>query len=117
MSGVGYAALPDVPVNDLARDPDDSTNTLYAATDLGVYTTTDGGATWSNATAPLGLPNVECTSIKVVPGANVQPAPGQKIKPDSVRFHVWTRYLSLQLERYSGEQRQAKLENLAELHP
>ncbi|MDX1935275.1 MAG: hypothetical protein SFU56_21975 [Capsulimonadales bacterium] len=68
VSGQGFASLPDVPVNGLARDPDDPTNTLYAATDLGVFTSIDGGATWSNATAPLGLPNVECTSIKVIPG-------------------------------------------------
>lgn len=66
-SGQGFASLPDAPVNGLVRDPDDATNTLFAATDLGVYTSIDGGATWSNATAPLKMPNVEVTSIKVVP--------------------------------------------------
>jgi hypothetical protein len=65
--GQGFASLPDVGVNDIARDPDDATNTWYVATDLGVFATIDAGSTWSNATAPLGLPNVEVTSIKVVP--------------------------------------------------
>lgn len=41
--------LPDVPVNWLVLDPAWA-NTLYAATDVGVYVTYDGGANWS----PLG---------------------------------------------------------------
>ncbi len=65
--GQGFASLPDVPVNDITRDPDDPTNTIFVATDVGVFTSTNAGATWSNATAPLGLPNVRCTNIKVVP--------------------------------------------------
>ncbi|RMG48277.1 MAG: hypothetical protein D6718_02185 [Acidobacteria bacterium] len=37
--------LPDVPVNDLVVDPGD-VNVLVAATDLGIYRSDDGGATW-----------------------------------------------------------------------
>lgn len=54
--------LPDVPVNDIAVDPD-MPNTLYVATDIGVFATTDGGTSW----APLGtgLPSVVVLSLKV----------------------------------------------------
>lgn len=65
-SGQGFARLPDVPVYSLARDPKDPSNVLYIGTDLGVFATLNGGATWGNATAPLGLPNVECRNLKVV---------------------------------------------------
>lgn len=47
--------IPDVPVNALVIDPQDS-NTLYAGTDIGVYQTTDGGANW--APFGTGLPRV-----------------------------------------------------------
>lgn len=54
--------LPDVPVNDIAVDPD-MPNTLYVATDIGVFATTDGGTSWT----PLGtgLPSVVVLSLKV----------------------------------------------------
>lgn len=42
--------IPDVPVNALAVDPDNS-NDVYAGTDIGVYKSTDAGATWN----PFGL--------------------------------------------------------------
>src|SRR6266446_5720337 len=54
--------LPNIPVNDLVVDPDVA-GTLYAATDLGVYATIDGGATWS--TLDSGLPNVAVLSLKL----------------------------------------------------
>jgi hypothetical protein len=54
--------LPNIPVNDLVVDPDIA-GTLYAATDLGVYATTDGGAHW--ATLDSGLPNVAVLSLKL----------------------------------------------------
>jgi hypothetical protein len=47
--------IPDVPVNAFAVDPANS-NTLYAGTDIGVYTSTDGGATWTPF--GTGLPRV-----------------------------------------------------------
>ena len=55
-------ALPNTPVNDLVIDPLDPTNgTIYAATDVGVFYTQDGGANW----APLGtdLPNAAVLSL------------------------------------------------------
>ena len=47
--------LPTIPVNALVIDPAHA-DTLYAATDHGVYTTADAGATWSDFSN--GLPNV-----------------------------------------------------------
>jgi len=38
--------IPDIPVNAFAVDPADSTK-LYAGTDIGVYCSTNGGASWS----------------------------------------------------------------------
>lgn len=60
--------LPDVPVNDLVIDPTDSAdNTLYIATDAGVYASTNAtagtGTTWSVLQA--GLPNSQVLSLKL----------------------------------------------------
>jgi hypothetical protein len=58
----GSNDLPNTPVDDLVLDPDDAThNTLYAATDIGVFVTTDGGGTWS--VLGTGLPNVAVLSL------------------------------------------------------
>ena len=58
--------LPDVAVSDLAVDTrDQSGRTLYAATDLGVYSTRDGGDSWSLFGA--GLPNVSVRSLYLSP--------------------------------------------------
>jgi photosystem II stability/assembly factor-like uncharacterized protein len=47
--------IPTVPISALVVDPQDS-NTLYAETDIGVYSSTDGGANW--APYGTGLPLV-----------------------------------------------------------
>ena len=68
-SGTWTAAqtgLPDVPVNKLAADPHDrSRNTIFAATDLGVYRTTDRGAHWSLLGSDL--PQVRVTDLYIPP--------------------------------------------------
>ncbi|MGZ5146790.1 MAG: hypothetical protein ACXWCP_24880, partial [Burkholderiales bacterium] len=46
--------LPDIPVNALVIDPA-NTSTLYAATDNGVYRSTDAGKKWIDFSN--GLPN------------------------------------------------------------
>ncbi|HEX7997945.1 MAG TPA: FG-GAP-like repeat-containing protein [Pyrinomonadaceae bacterium] len=51
-SGVG---IPDVPVNTIVVDPQNS-NHLYAGTDIGVYRSTDAGASWQPFSE--GLPRV-----------------------------------------------------------
>jgi photosystem II stability/assembly factor-like uncharacterized protein len=56
--------LPNVPVNVVRFDPTDSTNqTLFAGTDLGVYRTTNLGATWERY--GVGLPLVRVTDMFV----------------------------------------------------
>lgn len=64
VSGAGSSGLPDVPANDLTWE----NGNWHVATDVGVFTTLDSGANWTNTTAPLGLPNVRCNAIKFVPG-------------------------------------------------
>jgi hypothetical protein len=60
-SGTGPTALPDVPVNALVVDPGNSNN-VYVGTDIGVYNSTDGGATWN----PYGtLPRVAVFDMKI----------------------------------------------------
>jgi photosystem II stability/assembly factor-like uncharacterized protein len=58
--------IPQVPVSSLAVDPQDS-NSIYAATEIGVYHSGDGGATWSPY--GLGLPRVAVFDVKI---SNVQ---------------------------------------------
>ena len=58
--------LPDLPVSKLAFDPKDPTrNTILAATHVGIYRTTDGGANWE----PFGngLPTVRVNDIYLPP--------------------------------------------------
>ena len=52
--------LPNLPLDDLAVDPD-VPNTLYLATDLGVMVSSDGGATW--ATLGSGIARTAVTSL------------------------------------------------------
>lgn len=44
-SGSGITGLPDVPTNAILIDPS-NTNTIYVGNDLGVYISTNAGATW-----------------------------------------------------------------------
>lgn len=54
--------LPGVPISKLLVAPDDvSGNTVYAATWLGVYRTTDGGVSWTQFGA--GLPTVQVSDL------------------------------------------------------
>ena len=46
IDGTGNDGIPDIPVSSLVVDPQKRT-TLYAGTDLGVFISTDSGATWS----------------------------------------------------------------------
>jgi photosystem II stability/assembly factor-like uncharacterized protein len=64
INGSGGGVLPDVPVNAIVVDPLDS-NTVYAGTDIGVYATTDGGASW--AVFGSGLPRVAVFDMALHP--------------------------------------------------
>lgn len=54
--------LPNLPVNDIALDPDQP-GTIYIGTDLGVYVSANDGATW--ASLANGLPNVAVFGLKL----------------------------------------------------
>ena len=65
------SGLPDVPVNAMVVDPNDS-NDLYIGTDVGVYASTNGGTSWT----PFG------TGLPVVPifdMAIAQPGTGSEV--------------------------------------
>ncbi len=55
VAGTGGNILPQVPVNGIVVDPQNS-NRIYAGTDIGVYSSTDGGANW--IPYGTGLPRV-----------------------------------------------------------
>jgi hypothetical protein len=59
--GSGENVIPDVPVNAFVIDP--ATGNLYAGTDIGVYKSMDGGATWSPFS--VGLPRVAVFDMAV----------------------------------------------------
>jgi hypothetical protein len=62
LAGTGADALPNVPVWQVKYDPRDaSARTIYAATELGLYQTSDGGMTWARAGS--GLPMVRTTDV------------------------------------------------------
>ena len=67
-SGSGGTGLPDAPFESFARDFNAPQTRWYAGSDIGVFMTTDGGATWSDASGPLGMPYVEVSTLKAVPG-------------------------------------------------
>src|SRR5262249_49484395 len=56
------AVLPNVPVNDIVVDPDNQ-GTLYIATDIGVFYSTDSGGTWTQPGA--GLPTVVVQAVRL----------------------------------------------------
>jgi photosystem II stability/assembly factor-like uncharacterized protein len=65
VSGSGPTALPDVPVSGIVRGPFDPVNNWYVGTDLGVYVTTNAGASWALVT---GLPEVQVYDLKYANG-------------------------------------------------
>jgi hypothetical protein len=66
ISGTGATALPSTSVNAVAFDPHNP-EIYYAGTDIGVFVTTNGGATWQNLGA-AGLPNVRVNDLWINPG-------------------------------------------------
>ncbi len=55
--------LPPISHNTIARD----SGNLYVGNDVGVFTSTNNGATWVNATQSLGLPNVHVNKLVMNP--------------------------------------------------
>jgi len=54
--------LPNIPADDIVPDPDIA-NTIFLATDTGVFKTTNGGTSW--VTFSTGLPNVVVVGMKL----------------------------------------------------
>ncbi|HEX8685890.1 MAG TPA: hypothetical protein VF654_05290, partial [Pyrinomonadaceae bacterium] len=62
ISGSGATGVPDIPANALVIDPA-AANTFYVATDVAVYRTTTGGASWTQFSQ--GLPNCAVFDMKL----------------------------------------------------
>ncbi len=62
LDGSGAGHLPDVPAHSIVVDPN-SGSRLYLGTDLGVFVSTDGGATW--AVENTGFANVVTESLSI----------------------------------------------------
>jgi photosystem II stability/assembly factor-like uncharacterized protein len=61
------STLPDIPVNAI-QIPANAPNTLYIGTDIGVFRTTNGGASWADFGA--GLPNVVISDLALNAGGD-----------------------------------------------
>ena len=80
-NGTGTNVLPAVPINKLLVSPrDPSGNTVYAATWIGVYQTTDGGANWS--LFGTGLPTVNVSDLYM-------PTDGSYLRVSTFGRGVW----------------------------
>jgi hypothetical protein len=62
ISGTGGGALPDIPVNALAIDPN-APDTYYIATDVAVFRTINGGTSWTQFSQ--GLPNCAVFDLRL----------------------------------------------------
>jgi hypothetical protein len=70
IDGSGAGRLPDVPVHDIAIDPGDGRR-LYVGTDIGVFVSLDGGASW--AREKTGFASVIVERLAVAPDAEPGP--------------------------------------------
>lgn len=66
----GPQALPRAPVFDITRHPSAPDSDWFVSTDVGVFRTDNGGVAWTNATAPLGLPNVPVRDLRLSADGN-----------------------------------------------
>ncbi|MGE0131648.1 MAG: BACON domain-containing carbohydrate-binding protein [Blastocatellales bacterium] len=66
IDGAGAGTLPDVPVHSIVVDPQNR-NRLFIGADVGVFATTDGGATWA---VESGTPNVVTEALALNAGSN-----------------------------------------------
>jgi photosystem II stability/assembly factor-like uncharacterized protein len=69
IDGSGATGIPDVPVHSILIDPDNTTN-LWVGTDIGVFSSTDGGANWARENT--GFANVITESLSIGTEGGVQ---------------------------------------------
>ncbi|MEE8169609.1 MAG: hypothetical protein V3T70_03595, partial [Phycisphaerae bacterium] len=67
VTGSGATGLPDAPINGIARHPA-SANWLYVATEVGIFASGDGGATWTTTNA--GPANVSVDEVVFMHNSN-----------------------------------------------
>jgi photosystem II stability/assembly factor-like uncharacterized protein len=60
-------SLPDAPANCVVRDPAAPDRRWIVGSDVGVFATEDGGASWKDGTSPLGLPGVKVNDLLLAP--------------------------------------------------
>jgi hypothetical protein len=65
IDGTGPTAIPDVPVHSIAVDPANGSR-LYVGTDVGVFSSTDGGANWARENTGFANAPTESLSINTV---------------------------------------------------
>ena len=75
--------LPDAPVNDVVWHPTDK-KSLFVATDVGVFSTTDLGATWQKVGANLPLVSVQEINIQTQTGTLFAATYGRSIWETSI---------------------------------
>ena len=68
LSGAGATGLPNVAANSVTRDWRAPNTDFFVGSDIGVFSTTDGGVSWTNVTLPLGLPNCQVNTVRALPG-------------------------------------------------
>jgi hypothetical protein len=68
IDGQGDTGIPDIPVFSVIVDPNDR-NRLYAGTDLGVFSSGDGGANWSRDVNPFAAVPTEVLALDRSAGA------------------------------------------------
>jgi len=70
LDGTGSSSLPDIPVHSVVVDPE-NTRRIYLGTDLGVFTSADGGWTWS--VENTGFANAVTEWLAIGDGPDDQP--------------------------------------------
>ena len=71
IDGTGANAIPDISVNAFVIDPANSSH-LYAGTDRGVFSSTDGGTSWN--LYGTGLPDVAVFDLAISAGGHLRAA-------------------------------------------